>query len=72
MASTLATLVAGFTGVDFGYRVSSTMNREYVFDTRAITQEMDDAPTNHVKAPIFACESNNFHIVKLAGDVREM
>ena len=52
MASTLVTLVAGNTDVDFIYRHRHN-DREYILDTRAIKKEMGDLPMEYVKALIF-------------------
>ena len=52
MASTLVTLVAGNTDVDFIYRHRHN-DREYILDTRAIRKEVGDVPINHVKVLTF-------------------
>ncbi len=52
MASTMVTLVAGNTDVDFIYRHLHN-DREYILDTRAINKEMGYLPMNHVKVLIF-------------------
>jgi hypothetical protein len=52
MASTLVTLVAGNTDVDFIYRHRHN-GRKYILDTRAIKKEMDGVPMNHVKVLTF-------------------
>lgn len=48
MASTLATMVAGNTDVDFIYRHRHD-GLEYVLDTQAIRKEIGDVPMNHVE-----------------------
>jgi hypothetical protein len=48
MASTLATIVAGNTDVDFIYRHRHD-GRQYVFNTRTIRKEIGNVPMNHVK-----------------------
>ena len=55
IASTLVTLVAGNTDVDFIYRHRHD-GREYIFDTRDIKKEIGDLPMNHVKVLIFIKE----------------
>lgn len=48
IASTLVTLIAGNTDVDFIYRHLHN-NREYILDTRDVKSEIDDVPINHVE-----------------------
>lgn len=55
IASTLVTLVAGNTDVDFIYRHRHN-DRKYILDTRAIKKEMGDVPMNHVKVLTFIRE----------------
>ncbi|MGO9020022.1 MAG: ATP-binding protein [Syntrophobacteraceae bacterium] len=52
IASTLVTLVAGNSDVDFIYRHRHN-DREYILDTRTIKQEMGDVPMNLVKVLTF-------------------
>ena len=48
IASTLVTLIAGNTDVDFIYRHKHN-DREYILDTRDVKKEIDDVPINHVE-----------------------
>ena len=48
IASTLVTLIAGNTNVDFIYRHQHN-DREYILDTRDVKKEIDDVPINHVE-----------------------
>ena len=48
IASTLVTLIAGNTDVDFIYRHQRN-DREYILDTRDVKREIDDVPINHVE-----------------------
>ncbi|MEN6319030.1 MAG: sensor histidine kinase [Syntrophaceae bacterium] len=48
IASTLVTLIAGNTNVDFIYRHRHN-DQEYVLDTREVKKEIDDVPINHVE-----------------------
>jgi hypothetical protein len=48
IASTLVTLIAGNTDVDFIYRHQHN-DRKYILDTRDIKREIDDVPINHVE-----------------------
>jgi len=48
IASTLVTLIAGNTDVDFIYRHQHN-DREYILDTRDVKREIDDVPINHVE-----------------------
>ncbi len=55
IASTLVTLIAGNTGVDFIYRHQHN-GREYILDTRDVKKEIEDVPINHVEVLIFIRE----------------
>ena len=48
IASTLVTLIAGNTDVDFIYRHQHN-DRKYILDTRDVKREIDDVPINHVE-----------------------
>jgi len=48
IASTLVTLIAGNTDVDFIYRHKHN-GRKYILDTRDIKREIDDVSINHVE-----------------------
>jgi hypothetical protein len=56
IASTLVTLIAGNTDVDFIYRHQHD-DREYIFDTRDVKREIDDVPINHVDVLNFIREN---------------
>jgi hypothetical protein len=55
IASTLVTLIAGNTDVDFIYRHKHN-DREYILDTRDVKREIDDVPINHVEVLHFIRE----------------
>jgi anti-sigma regulatory factor (Ser/Thr protein kinase) len=55
IASTLVTLIAGNTDVDFIYRHQHN-DRKYILDTRDIKREIDDVPINHVEVLNFIRE----------------
>ena len=55
IASTLVTLIAGNTDVDFIYRHKHN-DREYILDTRDVKSEIDDVPINHVEVLHFIRE----------------
>jgi hypothetical protein len=55
IASTLVTLIAGNTDVDFIYRHQRN-DREYILDTRDVKREIDDVPINHVEVLNFIRE----------------
>lgn len=55
IASTLVTLIAGNTDVDFIYRHQHN-DREYILDTRDVKREIDDVPINHVEVLNFIRE----------------
>jgi hypothetical protein len=55
IASTLVTLIAGNTDVDFIYRHQHN-DREYILDTRDVKREIDDVPINHVEVLSFIRE----------------
>ena len=55
IASTLVTLIAGNTDVDFIYRHRHD-DREYVLDTKDIKRELDDVPINNVEVLNFIRE----------------
>ena len=55
IASTLVTLIAGNTNVDFIYRHQHN-DREYILDTRDVKSEIDDVPINHVEVLNFIRE----------------
>jgi len=55
IVSTLVTLVAGNTDIDFIYRHRRD-DREYLLDTGSIRKEIGDLPMNHVKVLIFIKE----------------
>jgi hypothetical protein len=48
IASTLVTLIAGNTDVEFIYRHQRN-DREYVLDTRDVKREIEEVPINHVE-----------------------
>ena len=56
VASTLATLIAGNTDVDFIYRHRHN-DGKYILDTRVIKKEIGDLPINHVKVLTFIREN---------------
>src|SRR5208283_1865614 len=56
IASTLVTLVAGNTDVDFIYRHRHN-DRKYILDTRVIKKEIGDLTINHVKVLTFIREN---------------
>ena len=56
IASTLVTLIAGNTDVDFIYRHKHN-DREYILDTRDVKREIDDVPINHVEVLHFIREN---------------
>lgn len=56
IASTLVTLIAGNTNVDFIYQHQHN-DREYVLDTRYVKSEIDDVPINHVEVLNFIREN---------------
>ena len=55
IASTLVTLIAGNTDVDFIYRHRHD-DREYVLDTKDVKRELDDVPINNVEVLNFIRE----------------
>lgn len=55
IASTLVTLIAGNTGVDFIYRHQHN-DDEYILDTRDVKREIDDVPINHAEVLSFIRE----------------
>jgi hypothetical protein len=55
IASTLVTLIAGNTDVDFIYRHKHN-DREYILDTRDVKREIDEVPINHVEVLHFIRE----------------
>lgn len=55
IASTLVTLIAGNTDVDFIYRHKHN-DQEYILDTRDVKREIDDVPINHVEVLSFIRE----------------
>jgi len=55
IASTLVTLIAGNTDVDFIYRHKHN-DQEYILDTRDVKREIDDVPINHVEVLHFIRE----------------
>ena len=56
IASTLVTLIAGNTDVDFIYRHKHN-DQEYILDTRDVKREIDDVPINHVEVLNFIREN---------------
>jgi hypothetical protein len=56
IASTIATLVAGNTDVDLIYRHRHN-DREYIFDSKALKEEIGDLPIDNVNVLIFIREN---------------